>query len=297
MPGNIFSPLINGEVSAARRVWHSTTNYFSSIDRSSFSLSNVSNQTVNTAANVAGVVGGAAGAITLQLGEAAAAGLAGAGFLAAVAGPQVAVTAAVVGVALLAKGAYSNREAAHRKLSEYVWNLVDDTPPPRGLVFSQESLDDAADAATTLMDDGKNQLKLLGTKLQTAHGKFRTVNQRFERYAQRAHDLRMSWRGISNVAARNRALADYRVLRDEARALWEKETGSGGAIFEYVRRCSHTGNYLQAPHIISLALKQKINPGSVVGVAQADYSAGMTVATNSRGAFTTLDAAYKTLFA
>jgi hypothetical protein len=292
MPENIFSPLINGEVSHARRVWHSTTNYFSTID---LSPSNVAAQTANTASNFAGVAGGVGGAITIQLGEAAAAGLAGAGFLAAIAGPQVAVTAAVVSVALLAKGAYSNREAAHRKLSEYVWNLIDDTAPAHGRVFSQESLDDAADAATTLLDDGKNQLKLLGTKLQSAQQKFRTVNQRFETFVQRANRLKTSpgWRTPS---MRNRVLDEFRQNRDEARAVWEKEIQSGGAIFEYVRRCAHTGNYLQAPHIISLALKQKISPGSVVGATQPDFFAGMTFATNSRGAFTTLDAAYKSIF-
>lgn len=299
MPANIFSPLINGEVGRARRMWHSTTNYFSSIDRSSFHLSNVSNQTINTASNVAGVTGGVAGGLTLALSQGAMAGLAGAGFLAAVAGPQVAVTAAVVGVALLAKGAYSNREAAHRSLSHYAWNLVDDQPPQHGVTFSAHGLLDASDAAMTLMDDGKNQIKLLGTKLQTAQEKFARVNTRIEGFARAYHRLLGDWAAVP-ATRQYLMVARYRTrlgeIAAQAEELWTTESRPGGGIFEYVRRCSHTANYLQAPHIIALGMKERICPSSVVGVAQPDFFAGMTLATNSRSAFTHLDAEYKKIF-
>lgn len=297
MPKNLFSALIDSDVSNARRIWHSTTDYFKSIDRKSFSKSSVASQTVSAASNFGGVAGGVAGGITIGLSSAAAGGLAGAGFLAAVAGPQVAVTAAVVGVALLVKGTYSNREDAHKTLTKkYVWNLIDDTPPAHGQMFTAESLEDAANAATTLLDDGKNQMKLLGTKLQTAQQKFKAVAERFERHLTTADFLRSNWHSTSMMARRNKMRDQYHDVYREALSLWEKETDSGGAIFEYVRRCSHTGNYLQAPHILSLALKEKIDPGSVVGKKQPDFFAGMALATNSRGAFAALDTGLRSLF-
>jgi hypothetical protein len=44
-----------------------------------------------------------------------------------------------------------------------------------------------------------------------------------------------------------------------------KESKSGGTIFEYARRCSHTSNYLQAPHLVALVMHEKFSPGLVVG--------------------------------
>jgi hypothetical protein len=295
MPANIFSPIIHNDVGNARRVFHSATNYFSSIDRSSFGFSNASTQVVNAASTFAGTAGGVAGGIALGLSATAASAVVGAGFLAAVAGPQVAVTAAVVGLALLVKGTYSNREGAHKSLTKYVWNLVDDVPPTQGVIFTQKGLEDAADAATTLLDDGKNQIKLLGTKLQASQIKFAALNNRIQLLMTQflkekdIMDKLPPSRRSQLIGMQRAKVAE---LYAELENVWAKETKSGGAIFEYVRRCSHTGNYLQAPHIVALAMKEKHSPGSVIGVAQPDYFLGSTLATNSRNAFTTLETEY-----
>src|SRR3954471_8926064 len=114
MPANVFSPLIRHDVSNWRRVGHSASNSFQSIDRSSFGFSNASTQVINAASNFGGTAGAVGGAIAIGMTSAAAGAVAGAGFLAAVAGPQVAVTAGVVGLVMLVKGTYSNREAAHK---------------------------------------------------------------------------------------------------------------------------------------------------------------------------------------
>lgn len=295
MPANIFSPIIHDEIGHGRRVLHSATNYFSSIDRTSFGFSNASTQVVNAASTFAGTAGGVAGAITIGMTTAAAGAVAGAGFLAAVAGPQVAVTAAVVGLALLVKGTYSNREAAHKSLTKYVWNLVDDVAPTQGVNFTMKGLEDAADAATTLLDDGKNQIKLLGSKLNASQAKFAALNTRIQQLVTLllAEKARLDGIPASRRVLVERQTAKVHELRVELESVWTKEAKTGGAIFEYVRRCSHTGNYLQAPHLVALAMKEKHSPGSVVGVPQPDYFMGSTLATGSRNAFTTLETEYK----
>src|SRR5579872_3814953 len=117
MPANIFSPLINEDIGRGRRVFHSATNYIRTIGPKSITVEN----SINAGLNTVGLLGGVSGAITLA--GTVVAGTAAAGTLAvAFAGPQAAVVAAVIGLAVLAKGAYSNREAAHKKLSDYVWN-------------------------------------------------------------------------------------------------------------------------------------------------------------------------------
>jgi hypothetical protein len=295
MPANIFSPIIHGDINNGRRVLHSATNYFSSIDRSSFGFSNAGTQVVNAASTFAGTAGGVAGGIALGMSATAATAVVGAGFLAAVAGPQVAVTAAVVGLALLVKGTYSNREAAHKSLTKYVWNLVDDVPPAEGVNFTAKGLEDAADAATTLLDDGKNQIKLLGTKLQASQAKFAALNTRIQDLMttfiaeQNKLNAMITGRRGPLIKAQREKLQELRTALEN---VWAKESKPGGAIFEYVRRCSHTGNYLQAPHIVALAMKEKHSPGSVVGTPQLDYFQGSTLATNSRSAFTTLEQEY-----
>ena len=296
MPANIFSHLLHDhDVSRARRVLHSATNYFSSIDRSSFGFGNASTQIVNAASTFAGTAGGVGGAIALGMSATAASAVVGAGFLAAVAGPQVAVTAAVVGLALLVKGTYSNREGAHNALAKYVWNLVDDVPPTNGVNFTQKGLEDAADAATTLLEDGKNQIKLLGKKLEASQVKFAALNNRIQQmvtqFVTEKQNLDNLVRG-GNAKLISAQREKVTKLYDELQNVWEKESKAGGAIFEYVRRCSHAGNYLQAPHIVALAMKEKHSPGSVVGVAQVDYFQGSMLAINSRNAFTTLEAEY-----
>ncbi|MES2185655.1 MAG: hypothetical protein V4505_13970 [Pseudomonadota bacterium] len=295
MPINIFSPIVRGDhgmgVSWTRRVGHSASNYFTSIDRSSFSLGGTPAQVLNVAGNVGGTLGGVAGVATI-----AGAAVASGAFLAACAGPQVAVTAAVVGLALLVKGTYSNRESAHHKLKDYVWNLVDDQAPTK-LFVSVEELDSAADAAMTLLDDGKSQIKLLGSKLGAAQLKFADFNTKIVAVVNEFTTAKQNYGLVAPGPNRNMYLGVHQTTMDRAKAkaeaMWAKESVQGGAIFEYVRRCSHTGNYLQAPHVVALAMKEKHSPGSVVGKVQTDYFAGSSIATNSRDAFTLLDTEYK----
>lgn len=300
MATNAFSHIVKDHgVSNFRRVGHSFTNYFSSIDRSSFGFSNTSQKVVEQAANFAGTAGGVGGALTIAMGEAAVAGLAGAGFLAAVAGPQVAVTAGVVGLALLVKGTYSNREAAHISLSQYVWNMVDTEPPAKPL-NTADNLNDACDAAMTLLDDGKSQIKLLGSKLQAAQtklGVFHTdLRAKTALLAAEENKFNMAPRGQRGDSARRTAQTRYTKIETEIRTKLEEAMAKDGAIFEYVRRCAHTGNYIQAAHIVALAMKEKLDPGSVTSVAQTDYFAGFPMAAQSRQLFASLEAEYKKVF-
>jgi hypothetical protein len=291
MAANLLSPLIDGEISRTRRVFHSATNYVMSIDRSSFGFDNVT----NAANNFAGTAGGVGAGIAMAVGTGAASVVAGAGFLAAIAGPQVAITAAVVGVALLVKGAYSNREAAHKTLSKYVWNMVDNVPPTHSVTASPEHLHEAVAAAATLMEDGKNQLKLLKSKLDGAHNKFVATNIALGTLIYERQNLVATYH---REKGRNQKLDISRLEREikyttDMLTLWTKETSAGGSIFEYVRRCSHTGNYLQAPHIIALGMKEKQFPGYALGKAQPDYFEGCTQAKNSRVMFAELSDQYK----
>ena len=292
MATNIFSPLINGEISRFRRVGHSTTNYFSTIGRSSVTVDNA----INTGVNLVGVAGGVSGAITLA--STVAAGTATAGVMAlAFAGPQAAVATAVVGIALLAKGAYSNREAAHKKLSEYVWNLVDNENP-KIAINSKATLETAADAAMYLLTEGGNQIKLLGSKHQAALTKFNTLNTTITaKKVQIERDIAREQThlapGHMAAGAARQAIAQWKAsFKTELEKTWEKETKPGGIIFEYVRRCAHVGNYIQAPHIVAMAMKENVDPGHIAAIAHTDYFANCPIADRSRKSFTDLATIY-----
>lgn len=291
MAANIFSPLINGEISNFRRVGHSATNYMSTIGRSSVTVDNV----INTSVNLVGVAGGVSGAITLA--STVAAGTATAGVMAlAFAGPQAAVATAVIGIALLAKGAYSNREAAHKKLSQYVWNFIDNENPK--IALNTHTLADAADAAMYLLTEGGNQIKLLGSKHQAALTKFNTLNSTITaKKVKIENDIAREQPhlapGSMAAGAARQAIAQWKArFKTELDAIWEKETKPGGIIFEYVRRCAHVGNYIQAPHIVSMAMRENIQSGYVAGMTHTDYFANCPVAMQSRKSFADLGAIY-----
>lgn len=301
MAENIFSVLKSDDniaVSNFRRVRHSASNYFSSIDRSSFTGRNVVTQVINGVGQVGGVLGGVAGGIALGAGTV----VVGAGFLAAVSGPQVAVTAAVIGIALLVMATYSNREAAHKELSPYMWTLVDDKPPAIEPTSSLEHLTKAAGAAATLMDDGKSQIKLLGNKLQAAEVRFRQVtvtittahNDYVAAQTELANIAPMMASAAKNVRLRA-AESKLQRAKDTVTSTWDNETKAGGAIHQYVRRSVHTSNYLQASHIISLAMKEKLAPGSVVGKPVQDFFKDIDLAKNCRKSFSDLSDLYKAI--
>ncbi len=293
MPSNRFSDVDYGKVSNWRRVGHSASNYFSSIDRSSVSASGA----LSTVTNVGGVAAGVGGAMAIQMTGAAIGGLATAGFLVAIAGPQVAVTAAVVGLALAAKDMYSNREAAHTAISEYVWSMIDDERPRKD-IDTEERLKEAAEAALTLMNDGKNQIKLLGTKMKEAQLKFDECNHKFKVFHGQLLALRADKAQAKRVAVQFVASIDGQIiaLKAKAQALWDKEVKSGGAIFDYVRRCSHTANYLQAPGIIALWMSFPLERSVLrPGQSRPDFFLGFARATDLRKFFAEQEVYYAAL--
>lgn len=310
----MFSDILRGKkIGRFRKVSHSFSNYFTSIDSSSFGLSSSSKRekvqgftgvALNTGDKAGAIAGIAAGAVEAFGATAAVAegAVFGSAFFAACAGPQVAVTTAVLGLVLLVKGAYSNRESAHDALSNYVWNMVDDEPPVHGVRFTAEHLKNAADAATTLLEDGKDQIKIMGTKLAAAQKKIAALNTTIQQ-------TRLDWNTEKNklsttpqnksVNGKNIPNPEYKRIttnlnriKNNAKKLWEAQILPDGAIFEYVRRCSHTGNYIQASHIVALAMKEEFSLGSVTNHAQPDYFANSQTAIALRDSFTNLASLY-----
>lgn len=291
-----FTPLLQAEISNARRVAHSISNWFSSIGRDSFTAENTFDATMDLAGNASGALGLVAGAATI-----AGSAVAGGAFLAACAGPQVAVTAGVLGLVVLAKQSYSNRESAHRAIAPLVWNLVDTEAPSAcgggsvsSVIYTADQLNTGASAALELLTDGQNQLKLLAEKLKAADNKFQTFNSGVLAEQQKFDQLATRFNVATTSAQRQALIVEARQLRTKIIEKWKTEAEPGGAIFEYVRRLSHTGNYIQAPHILALAMQERASPGSVVGKSQSDYFQGSPMAA-SRDVLKNIDSFYKTM--
>jgi hypothetical protein len=289
-----FTPLLEAEVSNLRRVSSSFTNWFSSIGRDSFTAENAFDTTMNVAGNASGTLGLVAGAATI-----AGSAVAGGAFLAACAGPQVAVTAGVLGIVVLAKQTYSNRESAHRALAPLVWNLVDTQAPSacgggnvQSVVYTADQLNTGASAALELLTDGQNQLKLLGEKLKAADIKFQEFNTLILNDQKRADQLTNRFNASRLPAERKALRVEYSQIKSKTIEQWKTNAESGGAIFEYVRRLSHTGNYLQAPYLLALAMQERAFPNSVVGKPQKDYFLGSPLAA-SRDVLKNIDSFYE----
>jgi hypothetical protein len=291
-----FTPLLDAEVSNLRRVSHSFSNWFSTIGRDGFTAEDAFDMTMDVAGNASGTLGLVAGAATI-----AGSAVAGGAFLAACAGPQVAVTAGVLGLVVLAKQTYSNRESAHRALAPLVWNLVDTEAPSacgggnvQSVVYTADQLNSGASAALELLTDGQNQLKLLGEKLKAADIKFQAFNALVLADQQRLDQLKTRFRAARTASQQQAIRAEYRQMKAKIIAQWKTEAESGGAIFEYVRRLSHTGNYIQAPHLLALAMQERASPTSVVGKPQRDYFLGSPMAA-SRDVLNNIDSFYKAM--
>ncbi len=289
---NTFTPLINGEISNVRRVGHSITNVAKTTKQSVqnfFKKPSLGGAVdggaaaLNVGANVAQTIGMVGGIIAVS-GEVGAAIAAG-GFLAAMMGPQAAVVAGVAGLALLAKQAYSNREASHKELSKYVWNMVDTLPPQTGGgTYTADQLATASSAALDLLKDGDSQIKLMGQKHADADAKFKDFVRKIETILN----------GVRS-APRNAQAQKLATAKTEIQAMYAAGVKTGGALFEYVRRCSHSGNYMQAAHMLSLGMREKMEPGSVAGKPQRDFFAGSPWANAQRDSFEKLDKAFETL--
>ncbi len=303
MPVNMFSPLLNEDVSRFRRVGHSAKNYLQTVhvnpfgDHSSINLDNLSN-VGGQAMNVMGVVAGSA-----AIGFATGAVATGA-FAAAVAGPQAAVTLGVIAVAMSLKSAYSNREASHKALSPFVHNMVDDVAPPQ---WTKEGLKKAAQAANYLLSEGQNQFELVSSKYQAAATSFRAYLVKLDakvtafNIAKAALDAHLRTPATTPTLRQSHAAQRVNLsnqiikIKKEAAAEYETAMQSGGAIFEFVRRCSHTGNYLQAPHIMHLAIMEELKSGEVTGPSQR-HQGGFNraeIVTTSRTMFSELDAKFR----
>lgn len=247
---NIFSELKNADVgSTGRKVWHSLRDRLNVAFGGSGTDMAVTGATY--AANTVGIAGSAvgfAGGVVAILGTT--------GAIAALAGPQAAITLGVLGlvatiatICLMAKDAYSDRESAHKVLSDYCWNLVDQAPPI--IKLDENSIDKAVKAAMTLVDDGKSQIERL-------HEKFNIAKVNVDIFNKKSGDLFASFVNSVNTTTHAQQEAKVKELVD----FWEAALKPNGAIFELVRRCVHAANYLQAYHIIDLNVRYKLAPKS-----------------------------------
>ena len=295
---NVFTELRTGDlsVSRVRRVAHSTMNYLDNI-RNPFSngatAATAATTVLSSLGNAAQVAEGVAGAGIIYAGVAS--GFATTGVVVAVAGPQVAVTAAVVGLVVLARSAYSNRDAAHEALAPFVWNLVDAEPPtnpnPTGSL-----LEDACRAAMTLLEDGKNQIGLMQTKLVTSQTEFDMFRATLDKNYNLFRHMYNEWDNVGKRAPFPNREATFQRLNQsvkQAATVWLQlyDTGfsAGGAAHNYVRRVVHAGNYIQAGNLVALSMKMAYNAGASSSIG-GDFFAGCSAAVSSRNQFTSLAA-------
>ena len=278
MKADYFSELKDDgvKVGMGRRIGHSLTNYVqTSIPHKLSDLRPNANNLLPRAAQIGGGAGtafGAAGAIVTVLAVTGAVA-ASAAVVAAMASPAAGIVAGGVGVIAFAASAYSNREGSHRTLANYVWNMVDNEPPKISITnCTPEQLEQAGAAALTLLNDGKNQLELLGGKMDTAYKKF-------DKWRNEVTGKALPFgRGPLTVN-------DAEELKRGILLLFDQASEPGAPAFEYVRRLCHTGNYLQAPFILSVALRNRF--ASRMGDSSApkefpDYFAGWSAVTQIR---------------
>ena len=281
---NSFSDLKTAsamEVAWYRKVAHSASNAVSSHFVKEEDYKEFGKAALVNASNAVGIMSTGA-TIAAAAGSTAA-------FALAMSGPQAGITLGLIGIGLLVYEASSDREKAHNELLPFVWTLIDDVPPP---TFTEDTLKTACGAATTLLDDGKAQFKLLKSKYDERHLAFKRLFDQVAADTGSINSLATQMR--DSLKIRNMTL--YKSLESKRSKLIDKRAedikvglASGGAIFEFVRRCCHVSNYLQAPHILGLGIKEKIANGSVIGKPrEADFFAGTSLA-DARKMFKDLD--------
>jgi hypothetical protein len=298
MPKNMFSPLIGEEVGHFRRIGHSAQNWLSS----SFYKGLSGEETSGFSEFVKEHRGAIPENVVVPLAAVGGIGIA-LGVVGAVAGPQAAVGVGVVAAVVAGVGAaygvgqavYSNRDAAHKELSKYVWNLVDDNVPEFS-ILDKENLYRASGAAMYLMQEAKNQIILLQPKLPEVNKNLvdfdKVVNKKIGK-------LTVDFMLLMNVPARDvskrtdayrQYVASFADFHDE----FAKAMTVNGAIFEAVRRYSHIGNYIQAPLIISRAMERAMEEtaGRHTAPLDQDPLSGFSWARESRTTFTNLDKKY-----
>ncbi|WP_152522564.1 hypothetical protein [Sphingobium ummariense] len=238
-----------------------------------------SDQMMGAGGHIANVTGLGLGTGGMVVGAMTIAGAAGATTLSAltVAGPQVAVTAGVLGLVLAAKALYSNREAAHAELTGYCWSLIDDEAPKP---LTAAGLKTASEAALTLIQDGQDQMILTAEKLRSAAHKLDIFNDSLE--ASIAELGRMD---------PNKVAVQQRILKEKVNA----GLAPDGAIREFARRVVHTGNYIQAPHIYNMSMRENLMPGMFANESNIDYFANTNIGREMRKIFVDLESFYTSI--
>lgn len=262
-------------VSNFRRIGHSLTNNLSARTHGfeAKDTAEAAYDVLDAANTVAGVVANvAAWAAPLST-------FAETAFVVTLTGPTFGTISGVVALAKLGYDAYSNREKRHEVLRQYVWSLLDDAPPAKNIFDSDDNREDAAGAATYLMAEAAAQYKLMGSKLYDAQVGFNVFWIQFEQDIApiltspgcvavkiSAYDTAALVPGFFNNLPSNRATVEvrYRMEQDilkihQANKNLKEAVEVGGAVFEFMRRLVHMGNYLQAPYIIHLATLATLN--------------------------------------
>lgn len=272
-----------------RRVGHSASNFFSgTYDRLA---GNSWQQNAVSAVETGNVAAG----IMVTAASAAAAASCTAAFTAAMAGPQAGVTLGIMGLVLLAKEAYSDREAAHDAIQPHVWSLVDNVPPAS--VPDSAQLKQLAAACLTLQEDGKNQFGLILSKYNDRHDRYiqhiKKITTQIDRRNSLDSQARSPNRLLTNTHRQKQAAA-AREAHQEAVRLIEEGQRPGGAIWEFVRRCTHISNYIQASEIVALAVRTEMLTGGTVNRSffTTDYFAGSKLS-EARNIFFATDLIFK----
>jgi hypothetical protein len=294
---NIFSDIRrNIKVSRVRKVSNSFFTYLRSLRKDSTAGGKVEVATT-LATNTVAIAGTGTAAFTLAVGATAAEIAAGAAFIAAISGPWAGITLGLIGLALLAKSTYSSRESAHEELFKYCWNIIDTTPPDIK-IQTEDDLKKAASAAMKLLEEGGKQLSDQARKFQEASDKFTLFHSAITPKFGDAHRAFVAMgsanatviRGSNDpafkgeVKTRAEAVAvertrEFKAIKTSISDAFGAAIVENGAIFEYVRRCQHYGEYIQAPHIISLSYRWILSGDSAFSVplsfSNNDFFAGL----------------------
>ncbi len=223
----------NIKVSTFRKVMHSAGNKIGSMSKKD--------------AGVAFVEQGnaAVGVLAFSASVAIAAGSTAA-FAVAMTGPGAGIGIGIIGFVLAAKALYSNREAAHDAVTPHMFSLID-AVPPTPLPSDKVSLDKLGGAALSLIADGQAQVN-------QGHSKLVAAEAAYNAFLVKYNDIsRYHVRYKTDKQPGNKALVlENEPKRQELILNAEKQ---GGAIFDYVRRLVHYGNYLQVFELFGKILK------------------------------------------
>ena len=261
----------------------------------------------------------------------------GAAFVAAISGPQAALAMGLLGLVLAARAAYSNRDAAHDKLRTYTWSFLTSTKPT---ALTDAVIDEVADAAFTLLEDGKAQMSRLHEKFETRAKAFNEFNKSYIDKSQAladaragygpakaAYDAAMIQKSQANHATGtnrqqiinqaqstfntannnlNTVTNNFNKLKKELDKMWNDAITSGGAIFEFSRRCIHASNYIQAAEIVHIRSFYRFRQSharldlavfnSHFTGTQTDFYTDINTVTAYRNAVAAADAAYRTIW-